>query len=185
MANTIKIKRSNTASATPNTLDYGELALNYADGRLFYKNSSNQIVYFSSSSAGIAGTTYATTIGNGSSSSFTITHNLNTRDVFVSIRNAASPYEDMEVRWEATTTNTLTLDFSVIPTTNSIRVLVYAAITGTQIGGIDDLTDVVITSAATDQVLAYNGTNWVNTTAVTDPMNSSKFSAIITMDIGA
>ena len=49
---------------------------------------------------------------------------------------------------------------------------------------IDDLIDVNITSATPDQVLAYNGTNWVNTTAVTDPMNSSKFSAIITMDIG-
>lgn len=184
MANTIKIKRSSTASATPNSLDYGELALNYADGKLFYKNSSNQIVEFSSSSS-LAGTTYATTIGNGSSSSFTITHNLNTRDVFVAIRGASSPYEDIEVRWEATTVNTLTLDFSIVPTTNSVRVLVYAAVSGTQIAGIDDLTDVVLTSPAADQVLAYNGTNWVNTTAVTDPMNSSKFSAIITMDIGA
>lgn len=44
MANTIKIKRSSTASAVPSSLEYGELAINYADGKLFYKNASNQIV---------------------------------------------------------------------------------------------------------------------------------------------
>lgn len=32
-------------------------------------------------------------------------------------------------------------------------------------GALDDLVDVVITSATTDQVLTYNGTNWVNATA--------------------
>lgn len=44
MANTIKIKRSSTASGVPTSLDYGELAINYADGKLFYKNVSNTIV---------------------------------------------------------------------------------------------------------------------------------------------
>ena len=49
MANTIKIKRSSTPSQTPSSLDYGELALNYADGKLYYKNSSNNIVEFTTS----------------------------------------------------------------------------------------------------------------------------------------
>jgi hypothetical protein len=49
MANVIKIKRSATASATPNTLEFGELGLNYADGKLFYKNTSNSIVQFTGS----------------------------------------------------------------------------------------------------------------------------------------
>ena len=49
MANTIKIKNSGTASAAPSTLEHGELGLNYADGKLFYKNSSNTIVEFGSS----------------------------------------------------------------------------------------------------------------------------------------
>ena len=52
--------------------------------------------------------------------------------------------------------------------------------------GIDALTDVTITSPATGQALVYDGTTsqWVNTTASTDPMNDSKFTAIITMDVG-
>ena len=51
MANTIKIKRNGTSSQAPTSLEYGELAINYADGKIFYKNSSNQIKAFE----GIAG----------------------------------------------------------------------------------------------------------------------------------
>ena len=49
MAQTIKIKRSGSASATPSSLEHGELAINYADGKIYYKNSSNNIVEFSTS----------------------------------------------------------------------------------------------------------------------------------------
>lgn len=46
MSNTIKIKNSGTSSAVPSSLEYGELGLNYADGKLYYKNSANTIVEF-------------------------------------------------------------------------------------------------------------------------------------------
>jgi len=48
-------------------------------------------------------------------------------------------------------------------------------------------TDVAISSPLTGQALVYNQTlsKWVNTTASTDPMNDSKFTAIITTDVGA
>ena len=46
MANTIKLKNSGTASNVPSSLEFGELGLNYADGKLYYKNSSNTIVQF-------------------------------------------------------------------------------------------------------------------------------------------
>lgn len=49
MANTIKIKNSGTAASAPSALEHGELAINYADGKIYYKNSSNSIVEFSSS----------------------------------------------------------------------------------------------------------------------------------------
>jgi hypothetical protein len=46
MPNTIQIKRSSTASATPTAgqLSAGELAINTADGRLFAKNSAGTVV---------------------------------------------------------------------------------------------------------------------------------------------
>ena len=46
MANTIKIKNSGTASAVPASLEHGELGLNYADGKIFFKNLSNTITEF-------------------------------------------------------------------------------------------------------------------------------------------
>jgi hypothetical protein len=46
MANVIKIKNSGTANSAPTSLEVGELAINYADGLLFYKDSRNTIVSF-------------------------------------------------------------------------------------------------------------------------------------------
>lgn len=44
MSNTIVLKRSGTNTSVPSTLTYGEIAINYNDGRLFYKDASNSIV---------------------------------------------------------------------------------------------------------------------------------------------
>jgi hypothetical protein len=44
MASTIQIKRSSTPGAIPSTLVAGELALNRADGELYYLDASDQIV---------------------------------------------------------------------------------------------------------------------------------------------
>ena len=60
--------------------------------------------------------------------------------------------------------------------------LVWATIPSVSI--LDDVGDVIITSAAANQVLQWNGTNWVNATLTTDPMNNSKFSAVVLMDVG-
>jgi hypothetical protein len=66
MANTIKIKNSGTASAAPTSLEYGELGLNYADGKIFYKNSSNAIVQFTSASGSVnANSLTGTTLASG------------------------------------------------------------------------------------------------------------------------
>lgn len=52
MANKVLLKKSSTAAKVPTTsdLDYGELALNYTDGNLYYKNSSNVVRSFGSTS---------------------------------------------------------------------------------------------------------------------------------------
>lgn len=45
MATSIKLKKSSVAGRIPSTsdLEYGELAINYADGLIYYKNSSNTV----------------------------------------------------------------------------------------------------------------------------------------------
>lgn len=51
MANIIKLKNSGVSSNVPDSLEFGELAINYADGKIFYKDSTNTIVEFSSGGA--------------------------------------------------------------------------------------------------------------------------------------
>ena len=113
---------------------------------------------------GLAGTTYSTTIGDGTNTEYTINHQLGSRDVVVVTRNAASPYEVIDVRWEATTTSTVKLDFSSAPSANSVRVSVYNAVAGSTItiGSIDDLGDVTLSSPANGDFLRYNGSAWIN-----------------------
>jgi hypothetical protein len=57
MSNRIVLKKSSTIGKIPQAsdLEYGELAINYADGKLYYKNSNNAIDEFVSSSATVAG----------------------------------------------------------------------------------------------------------------------------------
>lgn len=115
------------------------------------------------SGGGAAGSTYVATIGNGASTTFTVTHGLNTRDVFVVVRNANSPYEVIDVQWEATSTSTVTFNFGTPPASNSVRVGIYSATTGDNVVlSLDNLTDVVITAPEEFQGLSYNGTEWVN-----------------------
>lgn len=67
---------------------------------------------------------YATTIGDGAATLFTITHNLGTRDVQVQVYDAADPWDDIFVGAERTTINTVTVRFGAAPATNSRRVVV-------------------------------------------------------------
>ena len=43
---TIQIKKSGAAGNVPSSLNFGELALNYYDGKLYYKNTTGNISYF-------------------------------------------------------------------------------------------------------------------------------------------
>lgn len=67
---------------------------------------------------------YATNVGDGTSTDIVITHNLNTRDAVVQVREAGSPYEQVNVDIEYTTTNTVTLRFAAAPTSSSYRAIV-------------------------------------------------------------
>jgi len=67
-------------------------------------------------------TSYSATIGDGSATSFVLTHNLNTREVLVSLASTTSPYESYHTDWDATTQDTITIYFASAPGLNSIKV---------------------------------------------------------------
>ena len=68
---------------------------------------------------------YATDIGDGSATSITVTHNLNTRDVTVGVYSATSTYDEVECDILHATVNTVTLLFSVAPTAGQYRAVVH------------------------------------------------------------
>ena len=70
-------------------------------------------------------TTYVTSIGDGTNTSYTVTHNLGSRDVTVQLYDNSS-YDTVYADIVRTDTNTLTISFSSnsIPASNDIRVLV-------------------------------------------------------------
>lgn len=93
---------------------------------------------WAASSGGGGGTgtpPYITTIGDGTATTFTVTHGLNSRDVLVEIRETNSPYERMLVKTTTPTVNTVFFDFtgSVIPATNEFTVIVSKADGGTNV----------------------------------------------------
>lgn len=69
---------------------------------------------------------YAANVGDGTATSYTISHNLGTRDVIVSVYDNSSPYAEVICDVQHTSTTAITLLFSVAPTSNQYRVVVHA-----------------------------------------------------------
>lgn len=70
-----------------------------------------------------AADSFKTSIGDGSATSYTVTHNLGTRDVLVELYDASS-YETVIADVTRTSTSVVTVAFTVAPTSNDIRVLI-------------------------------------------------------------
>jgi len=67
---------------------------------------------------------YATSVGDGSATSITVTHNFNTKDVTVHVYDNSSPYAQVEADIEHATANAITVKFAAAPTSDQYRVVV-------------------------------------------------------------
>ena len=67
---------------------------------------------------------YAASIGDGTNTTYTVTHNLGTRDVQVTVYDNSSPYAEVVVDVQHTSTTAIAVLFSVAPTSNQYRVVV-------------------------------------------------------------
>ena len=161
MANLIKLKRSATSGNNPTTsnLELGELAINTYDGNLFFKKS----VSGTESILSVATLTGTQTLTN---------------------KTLTSPTINSATANNLTLTGTLTAgggagtNGQVLASTGSgVQWITNTAST------LDSLTDVVISSAAADQVLKYNGSVWVNAES-DQAVASAVFAANAESDLG-
>lgn len=68
----------------------------------------------------------ATNIGDGSATSYVVTHNFNTRDVTVEVFRNSGNFDDVICEMQRTSVNAVTLVFDTAPAANAYRVLVRA-----------------------------------------------------------
>lgn len=160
MANKVVLKRSAVQGRNPTTsdLELGELAINTYDGNLFFKKDSGTASIVSV--ATLTGTQTLTnktltspTINDATANNLTLTGTL-TAGGSAGVNGYILTSTGTGVQWSPNTAGTL-----------------------------DGLTDVVISSPATDQVLKFNGSIWVNADADT-AVASAVFAANAESDLG-
>lgn len=69
---------------------------------------------------------FAQNIGDGSATSYAVTHNLNTRDVVVEVYRNSGNFDSVLVEVQRTSVNAVTILFDTAPAANAYRVLVRA-----------------------------------------------------------
>ena len=95
------------------------LGINNGTGFTF---SSGALVFDTANGYGVRKLAFS--VGDGSATSYTVTHALATRDVTVQIFDNASPYAQVEADVEHTDSNNLTIKFAAAPTSDQYRVVV-------------------------------------------------------------
>lgn len=135
MSNKIILKKSSVGAKVPLTtdLEYGELALNYADGKLYFKDSSNAIQFLGSSSA-------TETLSNKSLTSPSLSGTVTlTSTTLLSINGTTGNTGQYLARGPTG------LSWSNPPSP-----------------ALSNLSDVVISSPTPQQVLTFTGSAWIN-----------------------
>ena len=84
--------------------------------------SSGALVFDTANGYGVRKLAFS--VGDGSATSYTVTHSLATRDVTVQLFDNASPYAQVEADVEHTDSNNLTIKFATAPTSDQYRVVV-------------------------------------------------------------
>lgn len=182
MAQTIKLKNSSVALKVPLITDlvYGEVALNYADGKIYYKKSDNTIQSISGGggvdlwkykTAAYTAVTGDKIIANTTGGTFIITlPAIPAQGDTVTIGDGGDwSTTNLTVARNGSTVETVADDI-LFNLKGANVTLVYDGTTwqvfstGAASLPLSGLIDATITSPTTNQVLQWNGTKWINAT---------------------
>ena len=130
------------------------------------------------------GLAYKSTLGDGTNHTFTITHGLGTRDIYVTCRTTDSPYEVVEVRWAATDLDNATFTFSTVPANESISVTIFSNVSSAilNVTALSSLDDFVVAGngITAGQYITWNGTKWYNKTLLLDDASDVQLNTVTT-----
>lgn len=112
-----------------------------------------------------SGVQYTTTIGDGSSTEFLITHGLTTVAPFVVVmkKNASNNFEVVNALWEVFSSTQVKVYFEIAPASGEVKVLVFGNVSTASlvIASLDQLPDVITSGASAGDVLFRDGSYWV------------------------
>jgi hypothetical protein len=137
------------------------------DGQLLaFDGNSNTWVAKSALDLAIpSGVQYTTTIGDGSSTEFLITHGLTTVAPFVVVmkKNASNNFEVVNALWEVFSSTQVKVYFEIAPASGEVKVLVFGNVSTASlvISSLDQLPDVITSGASAGDVLFRDGSYWV------------------------
>jgi hypothetical protein len=111
----------------------------------------------------LEGTTFVGRFGDGEATVIPVIHDLGTRNVFIQVRNAESPYELLNVAWESTSTNITTFYFDSAPDEDSIQILIYSSVIGVPTTSLSGLTDVNYVDPDDRDILSWDeaSSRWI------------------------
>ena len=92
------------------------------DNTITFKNASGTVAFTSDIPSDLA-RKFSANVGNGSATSFSVNHNLGSRDVVVNVYDNAT-YDTVETDVVRTDSNNVTVSFSAVPSNNAYRVVI-------------------------------------------------------------
>ncbi len=170
MSNKIILKKSSVGAKVPLTtdLEYGEMALNYNDGKLYFKDSSNNIAHLGSSSATQTFTNKTLNLSSNTLTGTVAQFNSALSDGDFATLAGTETLTNKTLSG-ATTSGNFTIGGALLAQGSAGSNGNYLVSTGSGVqwvapasNNLDGLTDVNITSPEAQQVLKYNGSQWIN-----------------------
>ena len=122
--NTIKLNTNFTGSPTSNAGIIVERGDESDTGLIWNESGNEWTLTNDGSNYHSIVRKYSTSIGDGSATTYTVTHNLGSQDVTVQIYESASPYAQIEADVKHTSNTVVTVDFATAPASGAYRVVV-------------------------------------------------------------